>query len=213
VVPREDAAALLDRTEKSVLEALPFPEFAALQDWFRDRFRRARGLLLAEAGATQAVRIASISPRAVALFAQTDQGARRTGALADSRGSILSALDRAIEIFENNDERVDVCVRSLPLRGATVDVYPPSYRQGRKQVSTHNRLVSLPRGLYAYEVTLQGYARIDCRPDEDCAKLDLLAPDRPLVECNLAASGTIAEGTCNARDLPSRRWRCEADDP
>jgi hypothetical protein len=171
-------------------------------------------LLSEEAGITRAAAagIASASPRAVALLAQADQGVRKED-LGGVWGFVLSALDRAIEVFENNDERVDVCVRSRPRRGATVDVYPPSYRPGGKEVSTHNRLVSLPRGLYAYEVTQQGFARIDCRPDEECAKLDLLAPDRPLVECSLMVSDTAVQGTCNAREVPSRRWRCEADNP
>lgn len=207
--------ALLDHIERELLTALPFPEFAAMQDSVRDRFRKAREMLRQGTAGRAALRSPSLTvPVALGLghsILAEPVFARFASEPDISSGvdSIIALLDLLIKRFENNDTEIHLCVRTTPEQKAAVVLYPLSYTED-KNLTRSNDTLPLRRGLYAYAVTLSGYETLECPfgQSEDC-RLDLLSRDRPLVECTLSKSKNVPEATCIVTDEPSGRWRCK----
>ena len=225
VVPLAKVEELLHRTEENVLAVFPFPEFAATQDYFRALFFQSRDVLN-KIASTPATYVASdsrnkIAPAALGsrrsvssvLAIMTGDNSRKTDFLV-IRDFFNAAIDRVIARGENNDLKVNVCVKTLPVKGALVEVYPVSYERGFGSIETNRTLPNRSRGLYAYrQVTLSGYKAIPACSDYHCA-LNLMDFDRPLVRCSLVAgSETSFGGRCLTEDERSEKSECEADKP
>jgi len=217
---------LLRRTEEQLVAVFPFPEFAATQDYFRARFRQARKML-SRPPSTNSPAYLSASSRskiflagysldrpasASPVFVQAAQEMPKKD-LAGIWSLIGATIGRVRELAENNDLKVDVCITSVPVEGATVDMHPVSYKGGRRR-KTKSTLSNLPRGLYAYkEVTLPGYNKIHSCSDDICA-LDLVTPNRPFVSCSLVAGPeTTYGGECLTDEERSERSKCEPAAP
>jgi hypothetical protein len=187
---RAQAAGLLDRTERSLLEILSYRELAALRDSVTAEFRQAR------AGARRAQSLAR--PR---------EGVRLAAWQSPSPSAPESALERIArllarltEISRERDLLVDLCIVSQPKSAALVRLHPQSYPEGKRETRTAGK-IALFRGLYVYQAEL-GKSRIRCVPDpkrdalESCAPLDLLYNSQPVLACD------FGPGSCALRSGP-----------
>jgi len=212
--------ALLDRIERKLLAVLPFPELAALQDSVREQFRKAREVLARETAGASSVHS---RPRAVPAALRTGwfmspetatarlaPQLRRKPEVSGGFDSIVAFIDLLIKRFENDDVRINLCVRTEPAQGARVVLYPLSYPEGGDRIRSNDK-VPLRRGLYAYRVALSNYGLLQCpEKNSDECRLDLLSRDRPFVRCMLSKSQTSPEGSCTVTDEPPGRWECKS---
>jgi hypothetical protein len=212
--------ALLDRIERKLLAVLPFPELAAMQDSVRDQFRKAREVLARETAGASSVHS---RPRAVPAALRTGwfmspetaparlaPQLRRKPEVSGGFDAVVAFLDLLIKRFENDDVKINLCVRTEPAQGASVVLYPLSYPEGSDRIRSNDK-VPLRRGLYAYRVTLSNYGLLQCpETDSDECRLDLLSRDRPFVRCALSKSKTSPEGSCTVTDEPPGRWECKS---
>lgn len=211
-VELEVVYALLNRFERRLLDVLPFPDFAAMRDYVQDQFQKAREALAREAAAATTA-FPRIAPAAFRSSAPLPAGAALQGqaVVRKSESSILKTyildpISLLAKRFEDNDIDVDLCVRSVPVQGATVKLYPLSFR--RRRPVTSNASATFRRGLYGYEV--DDYKRRQCENSEDCP-LDLLTEDNPFVECVLSGKA-VREASCTVKRVPSSPWECESDE-
>ncbi|HEY0512570.1 MAG TPA: hypothetical protein VGH73_11735 [Thermoanaerobaculia bacterium] len=210
--------ALLDRLEREVLAALPYPEYAALRDLVTYRFQQAQvrlrqgtaqGRMSLPSRAVQA----AFNPRPTSRIdpaAGSSERSLRKSEASGAFGPILDLLDLMWKRFNDNDVRVNPCVKTEPALEAAVELYPLSYRDGGGRILSNDQL-PLSRGLYAYSVIKRGYEPIECPADrsEGC-RLNLLTLDRPLIRCKLSLSKKDPEASCFVTDEPPGRWECKS---
>ncbi len=193
----KEPLALLDSTEKALLEILSAPELAAIRDAVKMEFRQAR----AEVLGTRSSRHSGGSRLRVvpAAFRQSPSPSADSSAL-DRIARLLAKLTGAAE---KQELARDVCVVSRPRTRARVLLYPPSYARGKQEAHTAEKR-TLYLGLYAWEAKLTGWIR--CVPDraglapQGCAFLDLLTNEQSIISCDfdlnscVLKSGPIPKG-------------------
>jgi hypothetical protein len=194
----EAMAALLDRTEKTLLEILSYPELGALRDSVTAEFRQAR----ADLG--QRRRASLLQPGIVRAAFQSTTSPSQDSAL----NRIGRFLARLTEISTEDDLLVELCITSHPQSGAEVRLHPQSYRKDEHGTRTSGKLAVF-RGLIAYHAR-HGNQQFDCAPTAEesnrglarCALLDLLYNAEPILDCDFTLkncalrSGRPAEATC-----------------
>jgi hypothetical protein len=164
--PSSDAVkTLLDRTEADLLEALSYEELAALRDYVREKFR---SLSVTDFPQKQAV-YASLS----------------TAVPESALDRALGVIRRLIELAQNNDLVVDLCVVSEPRNRARFIMRPWSLNRIRETYTT-GEIAGLYRGLYVYRVT-RGLGSFGCMdPVKDqCAAIDLVDDPSKTYQCDL----------------------------
>lgn len=178
--PPTAVAALLDRTEAGLMEILSYPELAAMRDHVRFVLREARG---ESHGFREPPAIGRVM---LAAYASDDSALDRVEQL----------IAKLLDLARKNDYVVNLCVTSLPEKGAHFDMEPESYPEGGSETVTAGRLVNIYRGRYVYQATLKRAKPIECRSPKDrpCRPLDLVDDSRPLLVCDFDA------GLCRRSD-------------
>ncbi|HEX6903915.1 MAG TPA: hypothetical protein VF789_29660 [Thermoanaerobaculia bacterium] len=202
--------ALLERTERKLLDALPFPKFAALHDSVRDRFQKIREALAQEtAGAASSRSLPRFVPAVLSIsgaISAEPVAARLATEPKSKLDALVDFLDLIIKRFENDDIIIKVCVKTSPEQGADVLVHAFSYDE--KQYTTYsNGTVVVPRGLYAYRVELPGDQLSKCFPNDPagCIPLDFLSWDNFFIDCRFNSPLR----SCKAIEETSRKSRCQ----
>jgi len=199
---------ILDRFEKEVLEALPYPRYAALRDLVSLRFKQARKRLEQESPLTRLPSPPRVLPAAFHALAQPPPRGK------PEASSVFASLVEFVGVvwkrFNEGDVVIDPCVRTEPDQEATVDLYPLSYKEGVERILSNDHL-PLSRGLYAYRVIKKGYGPLECPGGrtEEC-RLNLLDRDRPLIRCRLSLSKEDPEASCYVTDEPAGSWECKS---
>ena len=207
---------ILERFEKEVLEALPYPRYAALRDLVTQRFQQARDRL--KQGPSVG-RLPSPPQAVPAAFRARSRIALASLNLAESRAkpeasSVFASLVEFVGViwkrFNEGDIVIDLCVRTEPDQEATVELYPLSYKDGVGRILSNDHL-PLSRGLYAYKVIKRGYGTIECPAGraEEC-RLDLMARDRPFILCKLSVSKGDPQASCYVTAEPPGQWECKS---
>ena len=186
----KEPLALLDSTEKALLEILSTPELAAIRDAVKMEFRQAR----AEVLGTRSSRHPGDSRLRIvpAAFRESPSPAADDSAALDRIARFLARLTGAAE---KQELARDVCVVSQPRTRARVLLYPPSYARGKQEAHTAEKL-TLYLGLYAWEAKLRGWIR--CVPDratglapQGCAFLDLLTNEQSIISCDFDLNSCV----------------------
>lgn len=186
VYPRGAIAALLDDTERGLLEALPGNELTAMRDYVQDLFRQARVALGLLPGPQAALQL-SAPVRLAALHSALLQPGQPASASLDkgATDSWLDRIERAIEKIlaysKDDDLLVDLCVKSVPKNRARFWMRPLSYDPPvPPSVNTNGRLPNIWRGLYSYSVERKGFKQVTSR-------LNLVDNSDSVLDCKLAA--------------------------
>jgi hypothetical protein len=161
----EAVQALLDHTEADLLEALSYEELAALRDYVREKFRSLSSMDLPQAQAVYASISAPVPESAL--------------------DRALGVIRRLIDLAQNDDLVVDLCVVSEPRNRARFSMKPWSYNRTRETYTT-GEIAGLYRGLYVYKVT-RGLSSFGCMdPDKnECAAIDLVDDPSKTYQCDL----------------------------
>ncbi len=206
--------ALLNRTEKELLDALPFPEFAALHDSVRDRFRKALEMLArGTVGPDSACSLPRIVPAVLSMSGSISARPAAVRFAEEPRSKLyllVDFFDLIIKRLEDNNIVIEVCVKTMP-QGASVTIHPLGYDgKGQRGTTKSNGPVILHRGLHAYKISLDGYESVLCSLNnlKECDPLDLLSWDDPYIECRLKRSNP--QDSCKALKKPVG-WRCESN--
>jgi hypothetical protein len=217
--PAAAVSELLDSTETELLEALDYQELAALRDYVREKFRRARAGLERPNIGQQTGDLSFPPPRAVLASlspllplnetsAPEPPGAKRTpqGNGESALTRIGQMLRRLSEIADSNDMIVNLCLTSDPA-GAWFKMRPQSYKQWLTSKSTAGEYREVYRGLYIYSIR-SGIRTLHCiNPDrEDCGPIDLVDDPEPIFHCD------FQKGDCERRSTPLPREVCHGNE-
>jgi hypothetical protein len=204
---KDAVTALLDRTEAELLAALSYQELAALRDYVRQEFQKARVELREIRSSTrmdghpfsfppQAV-FASLSGLYLAQVRPIPAGEAVPGSSMDQITAwIGNVLRRLTGMAERNEFLMSLCVTSEPGEGARVSLRPLSIRKWTAQQITTGEFSTLYRGVYAYKV-FRGLTQISCPVKDGCPPLDLVTDPTPSLHCDLTVRA------CAPQPLPA----------
>jgi hypothetical protein len=199
--------ALLDRTEAELLAALSYQELAALRDYVRQEFQKARVELREIRGSTrmdclpfsfpaQAV-LASLSGLHPAQVTPVPAGeAVPRSSMDQITAWIGNVLRKLTGMAERNELLMALCVTSEPGEGARVALRPLSIREWTAQQITTGEFSTLYRGVYAYKA-FRGLTQISCPVKDGCPPLDLVTDPTPSLHCDLTVRA------CTPQPLPA----------
>lgn len=204
--PIEPVVDLINRTEQALVKVLNGPQLAAMRDYVRNRAAQARQRLRLDLRPSAAMtirrpRIAYADLRSISAHELSSSGPRllsqRGADSADTVGAldlVNTVIDTLLRRLSDNDVRVDVCVRTVPMVSTTVTtvrIRPESSPRPNPKVSpTNGWLEHVPRGDYLFRVARDRVKIIDCLPGAnptlgECDPWDLMGYDKPVVTCNL----------------------------
>jgi hypothetical protein len=175
--------AILDRAERGLELALPYPELAPLRDSLAALFGQVRQELLGEKqGEARVSRIfvlAAAKPVDAGLFHKT-----------------INAL---VALFRTRSEASplrELCVATTPEQHATVVLSPASFPSDTIPVDSNQR-VTLYLGRYVYDVSRTGF-------DPMSGSIDLFLDPKPVMECVLMR-GSSEKRSCRTLAQPLER--------
>jgi hypothetical protein len=213
----ESVRRLLDATEYELLEALSYPELAALRGYVQVRFREGRAELTTTLAAARVASAVS-RPRVLsALWTGSSRGLAPQVAGLPSPGTtlrkevansvldqILQRIRRLLEIARPNNLYTRLCVVSTP-RDARFMMRPQiSEASERVEINTNGELQAY-RGLYVFSIRKGFRQRIDCQTldNEDCIVIDLVDDPKPILHCDFEKRncerrpGPVLAGVCH----------------
>ena len=204
---RDAVMALLDRTEAKLLAVLSYQELAALRDYVRQEFQKAR-MELGEIRSSRRRDHLPFSFPPQAVFASlsglhlTQVGPVPAGETVPSSSTnraiawIENVLHRLTGMAEEDEFLMSLCVTSEPGEGARVFLRPLSIRDWTAQQTTTGEISTLYRGVYAYKA-FRGLTQISCPARDGCPPLDLVTDPTPSLHCDLTLKA------CTSRSLPA----------
>jgi hypothetical protein len=179
--PRQAVAALLNDTERDLLQSLTGPELTAMRDYVQNLFKQAR-LRLALPPGSPPVRLASLHPFLMQGARPAPEGLDK-GAADSWFDRIANAIGKILDQSRNNNLVMTLCVKTSPKDRAEFRMHPVSYDLLDKKVITTGRIVKVWRGLYSYTVARHGFKSIQ-------NTLDLVEEPGSVLDCNLIANSS-----------------------
>ncbi|HYX23285.1 MAG TPA: hypothetical protein VFC23_03965 [Thermoanaerobaculia bacterium] len=205
--PKDAVTALLDRTENALLAALSYQELAALRDYVRQEFQKAR-MELREIRSSRRMEGLPFSfpPQAVLAslsglhLAQVRPVPVEEAVSRSSMDRVTTWIDNVLRrltgMAERHDFLMSLCVTSEPGEGAQVFLRPLSIRDWTAQQITTGEFSTLYRGVYAYKA-FRGLTQISCPVKDGCPSLDLVTDPTPSLHCDLTVRA------CTPHPLPA----------
>jgi hypothetical protein len=170
---------LLDSTEAELRREVDSPDYAPLQDKVAAVFQQAR----AELGLLDAKSTYRRLPAGVAFASFSRQNADHETVL-DEIGAFLR---RFLDLAQEKNLVVDLCVVSQPLKEAILNMNPPSEPLSVTHGRSPTKLLHLFRGLYAYSIEGKDRPPIKCQPPQGTfapCLADLWTASKPTLDCN-----------------------------
>jgi hypothetical protein len=192
---------LLDSTEAELRGEVDSPDYAPLRDKVAAVFQGARAKL----GLLDAKSTYRRLPAGVAFASFSRQDADRE-TLLDEIGSFLHQF---LDLAQEKNLVVDLCVVSQPLKEAVLNMNPPSDPLSVSHGRTPTKLLHLFRGLYAYSIEGKGRTPIQCQPPQgtfDRCLADLWPSSKPTLDCSFDRPDcSVREGWPAACEKRGRR--------
>ncbi len=216
--PVEAIGRLLDTTESELLDALSYPELAALRGYVQVKFREARnGLSRVRMAASNAethptsrvipalwtgapyikIRVAGPPP--------TAGGKLQKEGTESVLAQILRTIHRLLETVRTHDLYTRLCIVSAPGDGARFMMRPQISDVSEKMEINTNGELQAYRGLYVFSIRQGFRQRINCEKldREDCVVIDLVDDPTPIFHCDFGKRncerrpGPVPVGVCH----------------